>query len=425
MMPLPVEEASDVLARREASATPGRAPFYLDAGLIAEESGEASPRCAVIRDMAALEALRGEWLALERSHARDVHAFQTYAWCHAWASVYASGGRGASQLFIITVRRHGRLVLVWPMMLCKLGPLRSLSWLSDPFSQYGDILTSLSGDDLHAAMELACETIRAQRSVDIVRLRHVRADANVTPFLESRFLRAAWQDGAPWMDLEAFANEQEYERRYSKSQRRRRRRIARALEEELGDKLEFSLIDDGDDLRGSLSALIGEKRAWLARKGLVSRPLASPGLEEFLSRLAAEGGGGHGPRLVISRMQAAGRPVSWELGFRFRGRHYGYVTAHDRELTDFSPGRLHMDMSQKRALKDGMRVFDLLVPAAPHKKTWSSAVEPVRDYYRPMTPAGKLIGETYLRHLRPLLRRLYQKAPEKLRRKLGLGSVAG
>jgi len=78
-----------------------------------------------------------------------------------------------------------------------------------------------------------------------------------------------------------------------------------------------------------------------------------------------------------------------------------------------------MELSQKRALRDGMRVFDLLVPVAPHKKTWSSAVEPVREYFMPLTVAGRILGGTYLCHLRPLLRRVVERLPRGMRVKAG------
>ena len=400
-----------------------RAPFYLAEDIIAaENSGPAEPECALAEDLAALDALKDGWRALEREAARDIHAFQSFDWCRAWARTYMTDGRMTP--FVVTIRQGGRLVLVWPMMKTRLGPVRVLSWLSDPFSQYGDVLTSLEGEALNEALELAWGGILKRGGVDLLRLRHVREDANITPFLDKWFHQAGAEDGAPWMDLGQFADEAAYERRYTKNQRRRRKRIRKALEKDLGERLDFSLIGTGEELADAIGMLVAEKRAWLCEKGLYSRPLGSPEITRFLRALPA-GADARGLRLVVSEMRAGGRGVSWELGFRYKGRHYGYITAHDRELTDASPGRLHMDLSQRRALKDGMRVFDLLVPAAPHKKTWSSDVTGVRDYYRPVSLLGRALGDGYLRLGRPLLRRLYKKMPENLRRRLGLARLGG
>ncbi len=399
---------------------PGTGPILTGTG----EEGRDVSGCAsdawevdVATSLSGMERLEAEWRRFEQEHGRDVHAFQSVDWCLAWGRTFLEKDDGVTP-FVITVRRAGRLVLLWPLMRCRLGPLRALSWLSDPFSQYGDVLTALEGASFMAAMERAWAVIRDHARVDIVRLRHVRDDARAAPFFETFFRRAAWEDGAPWMDLTQFASEEAYEKRYSKEQRRRRKRIRKSLEKRFGEKLAFELVPAGDEIGANIERLVAEKRAWLMNKGLMSRPLANLRLVEFLSRLPA-GEHGEGLRMIITRMRAGDHSISWELGFRFKGRHYGYITAHDRALTRSSPTRLHMDLAQKRALADGMRVYDLLVPVADHKKTWSSAVEPVREYYMPLTAAGRFLGESYLCHLRPLLRKAVERLPKGLRVKAG------
>ncbi len=409
-------------ARPAASAGPvtrAHGPFYLDAALAGAEAKEAQGvSFAVAGTLEELSALKRDWRALEEAHGRDIHFFQGFDWCHAWARTCLNGR--CESPCVITMRRGGRLVLLWPLMVARRGPLRILRWLSDPYSQYGDVLTSLEGEALHAALEETCGFLMRTVRADLVRLRHVRDDANIANFLKSRFRQAGEDDGAPWLDLSRFADEEAYERRYSKTQRRRRKRIRKALEQDVG-KLDFALLEDKGARGQAIGRVLAEKRAWLAAKGLYSRPLSNPALADFLKALPAGPDGG----LVISQMTAAGRGVSWEIGFRCKGRHYGYITAHEQDLTDRSPGRLHMDLSQRRALKDGMRVFDLLVPVAPHKRSWSSGVMPVHDYYRPLSLAGRVFGEGYLRIGRPLLRKVYRKAPAALRRALGLGRFGG
>ncbi len=371
----------------------------------------------IVTSLAGMERLEAEWRCFEQTHGDNVHAFQSVDWCLAWGRTFLERDDGVTP-FIIAVRRAGRLVLLWPLMRCRLGPLRALSWFSDPFSQYGDVLTALEGASLEVAMERAFQAIRDHGRVDIVRLRHVRDDARAAPFLETFFRRAAWQDGAPWMDLTQFPSVEAYEKRYTKEQRRRRKRIRKSLEKTFGEKLTFGFVSAGEEICENIERLVEEKRAWLTAKGLMSRPLASPRFVEFLSRLPADGEG-EGLRMVISCMRAGKHRISWELGFRFKRRHYGYITAHERTLTRSSPMRLHMDLSQKQALCDGMDVFDLLVPVADHKKSWSSAVEPVREYFLPLTMAGRILGESYLCHFRPLLRRTVERLPRGLRVKAG------
>ena len=63
--------------------------------------------------------------------------------------------------------------------------------------------------------------------------------------------------------------------------------------------------------------------------------------------------------LVTSCLKAGSRSISWEIGLRFGRTYFGFITSHDTALTDASPARLHMDLSERQAIKDGMRIFDL------------------------------------------------------------------
>jgi CelD/BcsL family acetyltransferase involved in cellulose biosynthesis len=87
-------------------------------------------------------------------------------------------------------------------------------------------------------------------------------------------------------------------------------------------------------------------------------------------------------------------------------------------LTDHSPARLHMDFSQRQALKDGCRVFDLMVPNDPYKDSWCSARVPAHDYHLGLAPLGRLYGTGYLTQLRPRLREAYHNMSPRLLRLL-------
>ena len=119
--------------------------------------------------------------------------------------------------------------------------------------------------------------------------------------------------------------------------------------------------------------------------------------------------------MVISRLSAGEKAISWEVGLRFGQTHFGFITAHDTTLTDASPARLHMDLSQKQAIADGMKVFDLMVPADPHKQSWSNSQIAVHDFHAPFSLWGHLYGRAYLEWARPFVRRAYFRASPGLR----------
>jgi CelD/BcsL family acetyltransferase involved in cellulose biosynthesis len=244
-----------------------------------------------------------------------------------------------------------------------------------------------------------------------VRLRHVRADSAVYPLLRDTFRPAGEPDAAPFLDLTPFASEAAYEQRYCKEQRRRRKRIRKELEK-LGP-VRFELLEPGSLMDRSIERALEEKRRWLEKRGLYSQPVSCALIGRFLSELSRSRV--KVPMVTMSCLKAGDRTVSWEVGLRFHDTHFGFITAHDTALTDLSPARLHMDLSQRQAIADGMKVFDLMVPADPHKESWSSAQVAVHDFHAPLSLAGRFYGRLYLEWARPFLRRAYYWAPPILR----------
>ena len=117
--------------------------------------------------------------------------------------------------------------------------------------------------------------------------------------------------------------------------------------------------------------------------------------------------------VVVTEITVGTKPISWDINFRYRGTNYCYITSHVNALNDLSPGRLHMDLSQRAGLTAGMHTFDLMVPNDKHKDSWCSGKIIVNDYYHPLNAKGRLFGAAYLSWLRPLLRKTYYSLPQK------------
>ncbi len=386
------------------------------AGLAGRETAEAVQRplplgghLTIVSAYAGLQALKSAWCELEDVAGRPHNVFQSFAWVSAWAKTYARAGDDI-ELAVVTGYKADRLCFVLPLMKGRSGPVSVLRWLSEPFGQYGDVLLA-QGEDITAWMDAAWTQIRKMPGVDVVRLRHVRDNATVAPYLKSRFRSARVPEGAPFMDLAQFATEEAYDQRYSKDQRKRRKKIRKELEE-LGP-VTFTLLTGGEAHDRAIDEAIAQKQAWLKERKLFSRAMACPRIGSFVKELARAG---DGQMAVVTSVLAAGeRPVSWEVGLRFKDRHHGFITAHDVAITDKSPARLHMDLSQRQALADGMKVFDLMVPMDAHKESWSSAVTPVEDYYRTNSAIGWVFGRLYLETIRPLLRQVYYNSSAQFR----------
>ena len=361
----------------------------------------------VARSLAEMEQLKDGWLKLEQYAARSFHLFQSYSWCESWTRHYA--GEDCHEIHITTIWRGRELVCLWPMMTTCAGPLCILRWLSDPYGQYGDALVHPDVDH-ETVLALAWRELCSNTGIDAIRLRHVRSDAYVHDFLKAHARAGNTMDTAPFLDLEKYASEAEYEARYNRQQRRRRKRIHKKLSA-LG-KVSFSR-PSGSEAENATNAAISQKRLWLKQRGLVSKPVTSARINAFINTLAAHE---CGLDVVVSVLKTAEREAAWEIGLRYKDRHCGFITAHDNELTCLSPARLHMDLSQRAAISDGCKIFDLMVPGDPHKKTWSSGSVSTCDFYQPLRLRGKVFSVLYLKLLRPLARKIYHGAPSRLRR---------
>lgn len=349
-------------------------------------------------------ALETEWRRLETGCQSHRNIFQTFDWLKTWAEVY-SAAPGSQELHVILGYRDSRLVFAWPLMRTRSGPLTILRWMSEPLSQYGDVLIA-SGECAKAWMTAALIQLRRTPGVDAIRLRHVRCDAAATPFLQMNFRNARLAEQAPWLDLTRFADEAAYEARYNSSQRKRRKKIRKALEDAFGP-VAFTVLKPGHAGDLAIDQAIAEKSEWIEERGRQNRALSRPGLSTFLKRLARSQDGAMD--LVVTALTAGGKPVSWEIGLRHAGTHFAFITSHVNALTDYSPARLHMDLSQRHALNHGMRAFDLMLPHDAYKDSWSSGHTDTADFHLPLSAGGWAYGVIYLERLRPMLRHAYYR----------------
>lgn len=364
----------------------------------------------LVTSLPGLMALEQGWKALEMSAQANPTVFQTFAWVSSWCRTYCAQ-QSCPDIHVIAGYDHDRLVFVWPLMRTRRAGLNVLCWLTEPFGQYGDVLC-LEGECTRTWVANALRFIRRLKGIDILRLRHVRGDSALAGVAAHELVNARLDESAPYLDLTQFASEADYENRYTGTQRKRRKKIRKHLEEK--GNVTFHRHPLGSVSDTAIAEAIAEKNKWLAERGRINKIMSCPSHREFLKLLS------RAPQddmqMVITELQAGGSAVSWEISFRFGGTHFAYITSHRNDLTDLSPGRLHFDLSQRACLADGMKVFDLMVPYDAHKESWSSACMPTQDYFLPFSRKGSIAGTVYLCYVRPLLRAIYYRMPQGLLR---------
>ncbi len=374
-----------------------------------------------VRDRAGFDALEEEWNGLFERAGRSAQLFQGFNWLWHWCNHYLdrpeASGRGA-QLAIVTARRKGRLVMVWPLVRSRAGGITKLSWMGEPVSQYGDVLIDEVAD-ADAILRGAWKFIVSHSGADVVLLRKVRADAAVAPLLPSVGGIATEKLEAPYLDLASAPSFAEYEKRYSSGARRNRKRQRRRLEER--GAVEVEAWTHGARASELARMAIDLKRVWLAERGLVSAAFADNRIGDFFADVTLGGVRPAGCRVLA--LTCGGAPVALEIGLTCKDRAAIHVIAYDRAYEKAAAGALLMEESIRRSCEAGLATFDLLAPAAPYKADWADGTVEVCDWVLPLTVAGHIYGRVYFGFLRNLVKKALAVSPNSLRRVVtsGLG----
>ena len=365
----------------------------------------------LITTIKALENIADQWRALEQICHLPPTVFQSYDWIKCWSEIYLAD-QSNEHLFVVVGYQSGRLVYVMPLALARKRGVRMLTWLTQPIGQYGDVLCDQKVN-VEQWTNAALNFIKSQGEADCLRLRHVRSISNIATYAKNHWHDSTLNERAPAMDLTRFATEGEYDARYDADQRRRRRRIRAKLEKSGVVNYEILTGNEADE---NIDLALSEKVKWLQERGRYSCAIHSPNHAAFLKALTALKSASIKP--ITTRLSAGGKPIAWDMGFIYQGTQYQYLTSHVTEFTDLSPGRLAFDLSQRLALSQGVKTYDLMIPYDPHKESWSSGSVAVTDFYAPLTARGAVYSHLYLGLARPILRKIYKSAPKTILRKL-------
>ncbi|MGQ0673368.1 MAG: GNAT family N-acetyltransferase [Hyphomicrobium sp.] len=371
---------------------------------------------ALVSDRAGFDALEADWNDLFARAGASHQLFLTFNWLWHWCNHYlpaqASTGRGA-RLSILTGRRNGQLIMVWPLVVEPSGGLSVLSWMGDPVSQYGDVLI----DDLPDTETLLAEAwahIRHTISADVARLRKVRADARVAPLLARLGGEVTERLEAPFLDLASAENFAAYEQRYSGSARRNRRRLFRRLDEQGAVTLEE--ITSGGNTRELIHLAVELKRKWLDARGLVSKAYADDRFARFFAEVAHASVRPAGCRLAV--LNTAGRPIAMEVALTCKERVALHIIVFDLEFEKSGAGVLLLEQSIRNASNAGYGCYDLLAPNDTYKLDWADGTVAVQDWAVPMSAAGTAYAKFYLGRVRPALKAAVAALPQDVRRRL-------
>jgi len=321
---------------------------------------------AVIRDVAGLAALASEWDDLLTRSASDT-VFLTWDWLWTWWETYGAGVEPC----VATVRENGRLVAAAP---CKIEErrrygltFRQLEFIGTGRAVCPDFLDFViaGGREAELAPVLA-EALESARGWDKLALTDVPEDSRVLGPLTARLgaggLRPRSEVAcvcpylplpATWAELEA-----QLTHNFRRNHRKKRRRLGAVLVP----------WQDGDDVRAAIATLAQlhqERMETSGRGGNFRRPDYRAFHERFAERAARRGW------LYIALLERDGKPIAARYGFLYRGTYYAYQSGFDPAVADDSPGEVLLGMVIEDLIGRGVREFNFLRGAQPHKFHWT------------------------------------------------------
>lgn len=315
----------------------------------------------IVRTPERFLALESEWDRLYRESSPK-NPFLTYSWTRAcWQT------QGAPpQLFILTLRKGGKLIGLAPLCIeTKLG-FRVLRFIADGRSDYLGFLGAADADDVDTDLLRAVESSAADWDVAVLRqlgdsLTGIQ-DLSPTPTLEAHKFQSTTSAYCKW--------DGDWDSLHSggpgwlRETRKRRRRFLR----EGGNATRFT----GSEAIEQLDVVAGiEARSWKEREGK-SRLQPGPG-QELLRRafetMAAE------TELWIAFVDD--EPAAFQLAFVTPERLWLYQASYDERFSRTRAGSVLAYVAIEDAWQRGVREYDYLAGDEPYKLERTSALRPI------------------------------------------------
>lgn len=367
----------------------------------------------LITEVTDLDKIGPEWDDLFASAGTAAQVFQTFAWNRLWCRHYLDAHNTQSatwtRLAIVTGRRAGRLVLLWPLVLERVAGLRQLAWMGHPVSQYGDVLAApeVGGEAiLRAAWRFAVALTRA----DVAHLRKVRVSSIAAKALADLGASVVGTEHAPHVALAGAHSFAACEARFTPKGRKNRSRHMRRLRD--AGAVAFASYSNGEDAALLAERAVAMKRESLARKAQISRALADDRFQQFFSDAAL--GHQRGIDCEISSITCDGEIAAIQIVLECLRHRFLHVAVYGARFEKYGVGGLLLEHTLRNSFDGGIERFDLLAPRHAYKMEFARDVEAVHDYALGITLRGRLYARLGL-GLRQTLKQGVERLPAPVR----------
>jgi len=325
----------------------------------------------IVRERARLERLEDEYRALLNQCAATT-VFVTWEWLITWLDIFGH----TCEPFVICVRDdRGLLVGVAPFKIASRRRygirVRQLEFIGTGEAVSPDRLDFVvhRGCDEWAAAQLIEAMLNARGSWDVLALTSVAPDAlcrGVLAASAGSHARELPDRVCPYIQLPS--RWEDCEARLGKSFNRHLKRGARRLFTELGVVFELLTNPSDEDIDCAIADLgqLHQDRMEHTNRGGNFRKTDYYAFHlAFAKRLATRGG------LVLAFLKHQDRRIAARYGFLHNGTYYAYQSGFDREYERHSPSTVLLSCLIRHFIESGIREFDFLRGAQPHKYEWT------------------------------------------------------
>lgn len=328
---------------------------------------------AILTSVAEFQALGEEWNELvERSSSPTI--FMTWEWVWTWWETF--GARLRPWILVAREGPAGRLLGLAPFVLGRplLCPFRcrelALLGTTVAAGDHLDVVTR-AGYEAVVTARFAEALATHSRQWDVLRLDRMAPESRLVQWLPPQTARPAmiWESICPFVRLTARWDD--FLMTLGRSWRRSIRRIARRLDKEFPDAVEyqrarsreeaFTAMEDLFRLHANVRTLRGERSA-----------VDDPAVRVFHHRVAERFFQRGWLRLYVLKVH--GQTIAAAYGFHYDDTVSYYMTGYDPAWAHYSPGAAITTHAIRNAIEEGAREFDFLRGDEEYKSRWTDTV---------------------------------------------------
>ncbi len=328
------------------------------------------------------------WCRLQRDAVGGPH--ESFAWVDAWLR---TAGHASEPLIAIGRNTAGDAVCLLPLTIRKHFGCNVLEWLASAHGNYASGLFDRNtwadpvaprGEQLIAALLAVLPNVDAIylecQPLEIGGLANPLADLPGVPAASAGYA------------LPLNGNlENHYKSRFSPSYRSKLRRNERRLSEH--GNVRFTNVGDTDERLDTVNFIIGQKRQWLAQRG-IDDFLVDEKHREFYRELSRMPGSTTEPVTCIHKLSVGDETLAASLDLIFQNQFYGLVAATAAgPLQRYGPGKLLLKYTVEHLANEGVSVMDFGAGEEENKLRWCTQRRERHHSIVPVSAKGRIYTE--------------------------------